>query len=151
MVVMPTMEESITPLSPPYRELLAAIADGREATLKSLVAGGLDLNVSLGDEPPPLFAAILAANRSVIDVLIDHGADVNFEPESPADCLYAPRPLDWAMQLRFLLDWDKYQPVAELLAGRGATDLDGFSELPDLDQVRERAREQQANRGITGR
>jgi hypothetical protein len=48
---------------------------------------------------------------------------LNQVAHEPAATSYAEKPLNPAGQARFLLDWDKYDPIVKLLEAFGATDL----------------------------
>jgi ankyrin repeat protein len=87
----------------------------------------------------------LKGNLAIVRLLLEHGADPNFVADEPAATLYAEKPLELAMQARFLIDWDKYNPIVELLKTFGATDSEGQRESVDALEVREqRARVWQA-------
>jgi hypothetical protein len=72
----------------------------------------------------------------MVRLLIDLGADPNLEAEEPAASLYAPRALDMVMQAQFLMDWEKYTPMFELLLARGASELDGRIPTPAETETR---------------
>jgi hypothetical protein len=52
--------------------------------------------------------------------MLEHGADPNLQADEPAATIYTERPLDLALQARFLMNWDKYDPIVKLLERFGA-------------------------------
>lgn len=120
-----------------HHALLDAIAADRYDEVQRILATGVDLNAPADEGASPLFAAIVHGNVEIVRLLLDRGADPNFEAGEPARAVYAARPLDLAQQTRFLVDWDKFQPIAALLVERGATDASGASETPEEAAARE--------------
>ena len=79
--------------------------------------------------------------------MLEQGANPNFLAEEPAASIYTEKPLELAMQARFLMDWDKYHPIVKLLEEYGATDADGRVEsIGDLGVCERRAREWQVSK-----
>ena len=111
-----------------HHRLLAAIADNDVVSFDRLLTDDVDLDVPFDDGAPILFAAVLHGNEHFVLRLIQSGANPNFIAHEPACDTYAPKPLDLAMQARFLMDWDKFAPIVNLLQQNGATDSDGQQE-----------------------
>ncbi len=130
-----------------HEQLLTAIAESNLAEAKRLIQGGIDLNVPCDQGAPALYAGILSGDVALVRLLLDHGADLNFLASEPAASIYTEKPLELAMQARFLMDWDKYQPIVRLLEEFGATNVDGRVESKHDFEARERrAREWQSSK-----
>jgi len=52
-----------------------AIKDDQIAEVKRLLTDGVDPNAKSESGLTPLFLAVLADNRQIVDALLDHGAD----------------------------------------------------------------------------
>lgn len=129
-----------------YDNLLAAINCGDLPEAERLIEKGLDLNNPCDDGATPLYAAILNGHNSLVRLMLDCGADPNFIADEPAASMYTEKPLDLAMQARFLMDWRRFHPIVQTLIEYGATDFDGNTESPDqLAEIRQRAREHGRN------
>lgn len=85
-----------------------------------LVRSGLDLNTTNSQGVTGLYPAILSGNLSLVQVMLDYGANPIFVLDEPAATVYAETPLELAQQARFLMDWDKYDPIVKLLEARAA-------------------------------
>lgn len=107
-----------------HEEILQAIGDGQIEEAKRLTRKRIDLNVRCDQGTSVLFAAILSGDVSLVQLMLEHGADPNFVAEDPAATIYAEKPLELALGASFLLDRDKYQPIVELLIQFGATTSD---------------------------
>jgi ankyrin repeat protein len=107
-----------------HEELLTAIGDLSIDEAKRLILMGIDLNLPCDQGESVLFAAILSGDISLVSLMLEHGADPNFVAQEPAATIYAEKPLELAMQARFLMDRDKYHPIVELLKRFGATESD---------------------------
>lgn len=130
-----------------HEQLLTTIAESNSADAKRLIQAGIDLNVPCDQGASALYAAILSGEVSLVRMMLEHGADPNFVAGEPAATIYTEKPLELAMQARFLMDWDKYHPVVRLLEEFGATDVDGQVESSGDSEVCERrAREWQASK-----
>ena len=129
-----------------HEELLTAIAESNFDEAKRLVQSGFDLNAPCDQGASALYAAILSGDVSLVRLMIEHGADPNFIADEPAASIYTEKPLELAMQARFLVDWDKYHPIVKLLEEYGATDVDGQVEVNDVGACERRAREWQASK-----
>lgn len=135
------------PMATEYDKLLEAINDGAISEAKRLIETGLDLNNPCDEGATPLYAAILNGHNTLVRLMLDRGANPNFVAEEPAASMYTEKPLDLAMQARFLMDWDKFHPIVQTLIEYGATDFDGGIESPDdLEVCRQRAIEWQRNK-----
>lgn len=108
-----------------HEQLLSAIAAHDFVRVHTLVTEGLDLNVRCDQGATPLFGAVLVGELDLVRLLLDHGADPNIVAHEPAATVYHERVIDLALGARHLLDWEKYQRIAELLVARGALDADG--------------------------
>ena len=104
--------------------LLDAIDKDDLETATCLVTRVVNLKVPCSelDGAPALFFAILKGNLPMVQLLLDHGADPNYRAEEPVATIYAENPLSLAKGARFLLNWDQYQPIAQLLEKFGAVD-----------------------------
>ena len=130
-----------------HEQLLTAIAESNVGEAKRLVQGGIDLNVPCDQGASALYAAILSGDVSLVRMMLEHGANPNFLADEPAASIYTEKPLDLAMQARFLMDWDKYHPIVKLLEKFGATDDEGRVESnDDFEGLERRAREWQASK-----
>ena len=110
-----------------YELLLKAVQTSDVHQIRELVSSGLDINHrfnipnSCDDGASVLFGAVLYANLEVIRTLLELGANPNFRAVEPALSVYADTPLDVAIQARLVMDWEKYNPVVQLLIDYGAT------------------------------
>ncbi len=130
-----------------YDKLLDAINCGDVTEAERLINSGLDLNNPCDQGAPPLYAAILNGHHALVQKMLDLGANPNYCADEPAASMYTEKPLDLAMQARFLMDWDRFHPIVRTLLEYGATDFDGRRETPDDLAARERrAREHQNDR-----
>ncbi len=132
-----------------HEQLFTAIAESNFDEAKHLIQGGIDLNAPCDQGTSVLYSAILSGNVSLVQMMLEHGADPNFLADEPAASIYTEKPLELAMQARFLMSWDKYHPIVKLLEEFGATDIDGQVESSDDFEARERrAREWQASKSV---
>lgn len=130
-----------------YDKLLDAINGGNVSDAERLIKTGLDLNKPCDQGATPMYAAILNGHNTLVRLMLDRGADPNFVADEPAASTYTEKPLDLAMQARFLMDWDKFHPIVGTLIEYGATDFDGNVEsVRDLTIREQRAREHQRNK-----
>jgi hypothetical protein len=135
-------------MSDVYDELVKAVVDGDREAVRRIVETGIDLNARIDVGASLLFGAILYGDEPIIRMMLEHGANPNLVAEEPAATMYTEKPLDLAMQTRFLLDWEKYDPIVKLLESFGATDSEGQVESKEDREVRmARAREYQARKG----
>jgi ankyrin repeat protein len=103
-----------------HEQLLTAIAESNFDEAKRLVEDGTDLNAPCDQGASALYAAILSGDVSLVRMMLEHGADPNFLADEPAATIYTQRPLELAMEARFMMDWEKYNPMVELLKQSGA-------------------------------
>lgn len=70
-----------------YSVLVAAVDSGSDGLVEVLVNYGADVNLAIGDDPPPLVSAIHMGNRFAVQSLISLGAkvDVLYEGRSLLD------------------------------------------------------------------
>ena len=130
-----------------HERLMTAVAEKNTADVQRLIENGIDLNVRVDQGASVLFGAILQGDEILIRLMLDYGADPNLVAHEPAATIYAEKPLNLARQARFLLDWDKYDPIVKLLEAFGATDIEGQVESnSDATLVQVRAREWQARK-----
>ena len=129
-------------------KLLSAINEDDLETARELVAGDVDLNVPCSEiqGAPPLFLAILKGNLAMVKLLLDHGADPNYRAEEPAASIYAETPLRLAMGARFLLNWDQYHPILQLLENFGAVDEAPAQTADEFRQTEVEARRWQSQK-----
>ena len=129
-----------------FEKFVVAIEQNNISEIERLILKGFALNEPDEDGAPVLYAAIMHGNLQIVRLLLERGADPNFVAEEPAATIYNEKPLDLAQGLRFIMNWDKYQPIATLLVEFGATDSEertDFSE-EDLKATEQRAKEWQA-------
>ncbi|MDQ3816352.1 MAG: hypothetical protein M3362_01520 [Acidobacteriota bacterium] len=130
-----------------HERLLTAIAESNLVEAERLVRSGVDLNVRCDQGASVLYAGILSGDASLVRLILERGADPNLLADEPAASIYTEKPLELAMQARFLMDWDKYHPIVSLLEEFGATDVDGRGESESDSEARERrAREWQSSK-----
>jgi hypothetical protein len=130
-----------------YEQLFTAISEDNLDEVERIIETGLDLNLPCDEGASALYGAILCGNASIVQLMLENGADPNFIADEPAATIYADKPLELAMQARFLMDWDKYHPIVKLLGQYGATDTDGQVEsLDELKACEQRAKEWQASK-----
>src|SRR5215208_185435 len=103
-----------------HEQLLTAIAESDFDEAKRLVQGGIDLNAPCDQGASALYSAILSGDVSLVRLMLEHGADPNVRADEPAASIYTEKPLDLAIQARFLMDWDTYHSIVKLLEGYGA-------------------------------
>jgi hypothetical protein len=126
-------------------QLMAAINDGNFEEVNSLINGSADLNVRCDQGASVIYGAILIGNISIVKLLLENGADPNLVALEPAAWIYADRPLDLARQCRFLLDWDTYNPIVELLSQFGASGTTRSQGITEAE-VERRARDWQSSK-----
>lgn len=130
-------------------KLLAAVTAGDRGRIKKLVASGVNINARCDQGASVLFYACLAADESLVKLLLELGANPNLNAEGEAIAMYAPKPLDLVLQAMVLTDWGRYKPLCDMLLKRGATDWQGFAPSPaQLRDLRERAEERRRNPGL---
>jgi ankyrin repeat protein len=115
-------------------QLLSAIDENDVKTASQIIAKGIDLNAACAelDGAPALFFAILKGNQSMVQLLLDHGADPNYRADEPVAFIYCTKPLDLAREARMLMDWGKYHAIVKLLEKFGATDENDQIDSSDL-------------------
>src|SRR5262245_24916782 len=113
-------------------ECMTALADGNVEAAISLIEQLPDLNDRCDEGCSVIYGAILEANVAIVRLLLEKGADPNLEAYEPAAIIYAEHPLDLAKQCRFLLDWDRYNPIVALLKEFGATETNSAG-VPDVE------------------
>jgi len=126
-----------------YEEFVTAVVENDVREVTCLIESGIDLNFRCDQGASVLFGAILQGNLSLIGLMLENGADPNLVADEPAATIYTEKPLDLARQARFLIDWDKYHPIVELLEAFGATNDHGEVEK-DSKAVEFRARQWQS-------
>jgi len=130
-----------------YEQFMTAVVENDISEITDLLESGIDLNYRCDQGTSALFSAILEGNLSIIRLMLEHGADPNLVADEPAASIYTEKPLDLARQARFLMDWDKYDPIVKLLAAFGATNEIGEVEM-DAKIVELRAREWQSRKDV---
>src|SRR5438093_1472948 len=113
----------VRPMSEHDRLMKSIAADDLEQ-LRELLRQELDLDLPCDQGATVLYSAVLRGNPAIVQALLEHGSDPNYRAEEPAASVYTIKPLDLAMQARFLMDWNKYHPIVELLIAYGATEED---------------------------
>ena len=132
-----------------YEQLMRAVVEDNVEEVQRLIENGIDLNSRCDQGASALSGAILHGNLSIIRLMLEHSADPNLLADEPAATIYCEKPLDLALQARFLMDWDKYHRIVKLLESFGATDGNGRVESHDDSKAREiRAREWQAGKAV---
>jgi ankyrin repeat protein len=117
-----------------HDQLLSAIDKDDLQTASQIIARGIDLNVPCAelDGAPALFFTILKGNLSMVQLLLEHGADPNYRADEPVASIYTAKPLDLARQSRMLMDWEKYHAIVKLLEKFGATYENGQIDSSDI-------------------
>jgi ankyrin repeat protein len=72
----------------PHEQLLEVIAEGNFNEGKRLVPSGIDLNVPFVEGALVLYSAILSSEVSLVELMLEHGADPNFVADEPAASMY---------------------------------------------------------------
>jgi hypothetical protein len=135
-------------MSPVISRLLEAMRQDDLIAFVGTVQDCPDLDERLDEGESALFHAIIGGRSEFVKVMLSNGADPNFRANGEAEFLWAPTPLDLAQQARFLMNWEKYHPIAVLLQDHGARDCDGEIDGPEyLDEMESQARVRQARRG----
>jgi hypothetical protein len=130
-----------------HEQLLTAVAESNLVEAERLIRSGVDLNVRCDQGASLLYAGSLSGDVTLVRLMLEHGADPNILADEPAASVYTEKPLELAMQARFLMHWDKYHPIVRLLEEFGATDVDGRVESEsDFGERERRAREWQSSR-----
>src|SRR5262249_52839088 len=111
-----------------YEQLMKAIVEENPDEVQRLIVPGVDLNHRCDQGASVLFGEFLCGNLSIVSSLLENGANPNLIAAEPAATIYTEKPLELARQARFLLDWDKFSPIVNLLVQFGATDSDGQTE-----------------------
>ncbi len=135
-------------MSPAISLVLQALIGNDPSALTSAVRECRAIDERLADGESVLFHAVLSGRIEFVETMLAAGADPNFRAIDPADYLLTPTPLELAQQARFLMDWDKYHPIAVLLQAHGALDQEGL--MDDLEQLKAKeisAKSWQAGRG----
>jgi ankyrin repeat protein len=123
-----------------HESLMTAVVAQNVDEVKRIIESGLDLNARCDQGASVLFGAILCGNAPIVLHMLEHGADPNLIADEPAASIYTEKPLNLARQCRFLMDWDKYDPIVRLLERFGATDIDGEVHVDNLDEIERRAK-----------
>ncbi len=80
-----------------HTALLLAVREGHDATVKALIAGGVDVNqVSAGDHTSPLLMASINGQYDMVMLLLAAGADPNVASNAGATPLYGVINKEWA-------------------------------------------------------
>jgi ankyrin repeat protein len=133
-------------------QLLAAIDSNDLETASRLVTGDIDLNVPCADldGAPVLFFAILKGNYSMVQLMLEHGANPNYRADEAVASIYTEKPLDLARQARMLMDWETYHAIVKLLESFGATYEDGQVESNDqIEKSKAEAEKRQSQKQNT--
>lgn len=118
--------------------LMQAIYRNDVAEVEQIIERGLELNYPYDEGASLLYTAILDGRLGIVQLMLEAGANPNFVAEEPAASVYAEKPLDLALQARFLMDWEKFAPIVKTLIDYGATDYEGHTETPDERAVNRR-------------
>ncbi|HEX7774848.1 MAG TPA: hypothetical protein VF435_20650 [Pyrinomonadaceae bacterium] len=130
-------------------QLLAAIDSDDVKKASQIIAHGIDLNVPCAelDGAPVLFFAILKGNYSMVQLMLENGANPNYRANEAVASIYTEKPLDLARQARMLMDWEKYHPIVKLLESLGATFEDGQVESNDqVEKSKAEAKKRQSQK-----
>lgn len=101
------VKSPVKPIEPePAAESLPqAAASGDIEKIKSLIAGGADVNAKDNNGNAPLHYAVILANKDVIDLLIVNGADVNVKDDQGRTALYWAKEQDNSELIDLLLKY----------------------------------------------
>lgn len=105
-------------------DIIELVDDKKLDELSIYLKRGGDPNLRDEDGGPLLHYAVLGAHSKAIELLCLNGANINYEiPEGQfASDSLAPTCISLAMQLRNLVDREKYSPIVDLLVELGARD-----------------------------
>jgi len=87
--------------------LIVAAAEGKTEHVKSLISGGVDVNVKDLDCLTPLHYAVQRGHKETVEVLLEHGADVNIGD------YYSRTAAEYAMS-------SNHGEIVQLLVSKGA-------------------------------
>ena len=129
-----------------FDKLADAIVQNNIVEVEQIISDSFALDETDEDGAPVLYTAIMHGNLQIVRLLLERGANPNFVAEESAAIIYAEKPLELVQGLRFILDWDKYQPLSNLLVEFGATDSEGQTDISEVDLkvLEQRARAWQA-------
>jgi hypothetical protein len=113
----------------PQTDLMEAVGADDLGGIENAVRRGADLDARCDQGASLLYGACLGGNIDVVRLILDLGADPNLRAVSPGNEIYDATPLELTMGAQFLLDWEKYTPIYELLVERGARDSE--DEIPN--------------------
>lgn len=132
-----------------HNQLLAAIDNDDVRKALEIITNDMDLNLPCAelDGAPVLFFAILKGNYSMVQLMLEHGANPNYRANEAVASIYTEKPLDLARQARMLMDWEKYHAIVKLLESFGATYEDGQVESDDqVQKSKAEAKKRQSQR-----
>jgi len=133
------------PVSPAISRVLQGISGGDLTALNAAIRECQAIDERLPDGESALFHAVLSGRIELVEAMLVGGADPNFRAMEPAEDSLAPTPLELAQQARFLMDWERYHPIAVLLQMHAARDREGLTDTPKLlKAMKARARSWQA-------
>ncbi len=116
-----------------FDKFVLAIEQNNIFEIERIILDGFALNEPDEDGAPVLYAAIMHGNLEIVRLLLERGADSNFVAEEPAATVYDEKPLSLAQGLRFIMNWEKYHPIAKLLVEFGATDSEERTDFSEDD------------------
>jgi len=103
--------------------VIESIGEGKNDLLMSYLDSGGDANLIDKEwNCPIIFHAVLSGNLIAVQNLIDSGANVNQKAEEPGCDILSETVLSLAMQCRHLQDFNKFDPIVQLLEQHGAKD-----------------------------
>src|SRR5262245_9048010 len=111
-------------MSPEISRVLDCFAGGDAHALSEAARACPNLDERLDDGESALFHAVLPGRAEFVETMLTGGAHPNFRATGPAKNALARTPLELAQQARFLLDWERYHPIAILLQAHGARDAE---------------------------
>ncbi len=116
-----------------FDKLADAIVQNNIVEVEQIISDSFALDETDEDGAPVLYTAIMHGNLQIVRLLLERGANPNFVAEEPAATIYDEKPLNLVQGLRFLVNWDEYQPIAKLLVEFGATDSEGRTDISEDD------------------
>lgn len=128
-----------------FNKFYAAVEQENVGEVEKIINDGFDLNEPDEEGATALFFAILQGNVEIVQLLLEKGANADVTIEEPAASIFTEKPLDLAQQLRFLTNWEKYNPIVKLLEKFGAKDFEGRTDFTEeqLKVAEEKAKQWQ--------
>lgn len=109
-------------------------------SLKQACAGGANINALDAEGATALFHVCVRGDLALGECLLQLGADPNISADEPTASMFCENLFDVVTQSQFLIDWETFTAIAQMLVQYGAKD--GKGNVPDY--VLDGSRKQQA-------